>query len=143
DDVRARQAIQLALDIDELTTVVDPGSTAPDSLYGPTSPFHPEKSIFPEHDADAAQKLFDEIAADGTPLSFTVTMPGSGFFTRTAEYLQSRLSQYDNVTVQIESVDNATLDEKVFRKQDYQLSAQIVPVPDPEPNLAKLLATGG
>lgn len=143
DDVRARQAVQLAIDLDDITQVVDPGSSAPDSLYGPESPFHPEKSTFVAHDADAAQELFDEIAADGTAVSFTVTMPQSGFFTRIGEYLQSRLSQFDNVTVEVETLDNASLDERVFRKQDYQLSAQIVPVPDPEPNLAKLLKTGG
>ncbi|MGM7699105.1 ABC transporter substrate-binding protein [Microbacterium sp. A84] len=143
DDVRARKAIQLALDLDDLTQVVDPGSTAPDSLYGSESPFHPGESVFVEHDADAAQELFDELADEGTPVSFAVTMPQSGFFTRVAEYLQSRLSQYDNVAVTVETVDNATIDERVFRNQDYQLSAQIVPVTDPEPNLAKLLATGG
>jgi len=143
DDVRARRAIQLALDIDDLTQVVDPGSTAPDSLYGPESPFHPGTSIFVAHDAEAAQSLFDELAAEGTPVSFTVTMPQSGFFTRVAEYIQSRLSQFADVTVSVDVVDNATLDERVFRNQDYQLSAQIVPVPDPEPNLAKLLQTGG
>jgi len=143
NDLRARQAVQLALNIEELTSVVDPGSTAPDSLYGPESAFHPGDSIFVEHDAKAAQALFSELAADGNPVSFTVTMPQSGFFTRTAEYLQSRLAQYDDVTVQIETLDNATLDERVFRKQDYQMSAQIVPITDPEPNLAKLLQTGG
>ncbi|MEV1128703.1 ABC transporter substrate-binding protein [Agromyces sp. NPDC049794] len=143
DDLRARQAVQLALDIADLTAVVDPGSTAPDSFFGPESAFHPEKSAFVEADQEAAQELFDELAEEGAPVSFAITMPASGFFTRTAEYLQSRLSQFENVTVTIDTVDNATLDERVFRNQDYQMSAQIVPVTDPEPNLAKLLRTDG
>lgn len=143
NDIRARQAVQLALDISDLTAVVDPGSTAPDSFFGPESAFHPGESVFVQSDKDAAQDLFDELAAEGTPVSFAITMPGSGFFTRTAEYLQSRLSQFDGVTVTIDTVDNATLDERVFRNRDYQMSAQIVPVTDPEPNLAKLLRTGG
>lgn len=143
DDIRARQAVQLALDIADLTAVVDPGSTAPDSFYGPDSPFHPGASVFVKQDTKAAQKLFDELADEGKAVSFAITMPGSGFFTRTAEYLQSRLAQFDNVSVTIETLDNATLDERVFRNRDYQLSAQIVPVTDPEPNFAKLLKTGG
>src|SRR5690554_2524902 len=65
DDVRARQAVQLALDINDLTAVVDPGSSAPQSFYAPDSAFFPSESIFVQPDKDAAQELFDELAADG------------------------------------------------------------------------------
>jgi peptide/nickel transport system substrate-binding protein len=143
NDVKARRAVALALDLNDLTTVVDPGSSAPDSLYGPTSDFHPDARQLPTYNKDEAQKLFDQIAAAGTPLSFMISMPTSGFFRRSAEYLQSRLSQFKNVTVTIELLDNATLDRKVFQGRDFALSAQIVPVADPEPNLYKLLHTGG
>lgn len=143
DNPKARRAVALAIDLADLTAVVDPSSKAPDSLYGPTSPFHPASRVLPGHDKAQAQKLLDEVAATGKPLAFTVSMPASGFFRRSAEYLQSRLSQYKNISVTIEVLDNAALDRKVFQNKDFALSAQIVPVTDPEPNLYKLLHTGG
>lgn len=143
DDPRARKAVALALDTKELAQVVDPGSSPPDSLYGTSSPFHPATSLMPKQDTAQAQRLLDELAAEGKPLKFTVSMPASGFFRRTSEYLQSRLSTLKNVQAEIEVLDNATLDRKVFTNRDFALSAQIVPVADPEPNLYKLLHSGG
>ncbi len=143
DDLRARQAVVLALDTKELAQVVDPGSTPPDSLYGTSSPFHPGTGVMPEQDTARAQELLDELAAAGEPLKFTISMPASGFFRRTSEYLQSRLSTLKNLQVEIEVLDNASLDRQVFTNRDFALSAQIVPVADPEPNLYKLLHSGG
>ncbi|KAB8189650.1 ABC transporter substrate-binding protein [Nonomuraea phyllanthi] len=143
DDPKARKAVVLALDTKEMAQVVDPGSTAPDSLYGASSPFHPSASAVPAQDVAGAQRLLDELAATGKPLRFTVSMPASGFFRRTAEYLQSRLSRLRNIQVEIEVLDNAALDRKVFTNRDFALSAQIVPVADPEPNLYKLLHSDG
>jgi peptide/nickel transport system substrate-binding protein len=143
DDPKARKAVALALDTTELAKTVDPGAAAPDSLYGTASPFHPATSLMPKQDTAEAQRLLDELAAAGKPLSFTISMPASGFFRRTAEYLQSRLSGLKNIKVQIEVLDNATLARKVFSGRDFDLSAQIVPVADPEPNLYKLLHSGG
>jgi peptide/nickel transport system substrate-binding protein len=143
DDVRARRAVAMALDLNDLASVVDPGAGAPAGLFGPSSPYGDGDAPLVPHDTAGAQKLFSELAAEGKPVAFTVTLPQSGLFQRTAEYVQSRLSTLRDVSVQIEIVDNATLDQKVFRDHDYDLSAQIVPLPDPEPNLYKLLHSGG
>lgn len=143
NDLRARRGVQLALDVQDMASVIDPGSSAPLSLYGPTSPFYPARPAPVAQNREAAQKLFDELAAEGKPVNFRITLTASGFFKSIAEYLQSRLSQFRNVTVSIDIVDNATLDKRVFRDRNYQLSAQIVPVADPEPNLYKLLRTNG
>ncbi|MFI7446082.1 ABC transporter substrate-binding protein [Nonomuraea sp. NPDC049714] len=143
DDVKARRAVVLALDTQQMAQVVDPGATAPDSLFGASSPFHPAAGTVPAHDGAGAQKLLDELAAAGEPLKFTISMPASGFFRRTAEYLQSRLSQLKNIQVEIEVLDNASLDRKVFTNRDFAVSAQIVPIADPEPNLYKLLHSDG
>lgn len=143
NDIRARQAILYAIDRTDYADVVDPSSEAPESLYGPNSDFFPESSPYPEADPAKAQELFDELAAEGKPVSFTVTVVPSGFFSRTGEYLQSRLSEYNNVNVEIEVLDNAALDERVFQNRDYEMALQIVPIADPEPNLAKLLETDG
>ncbi|WP_187414831.1 ABC transporter substrate-binding protein [Nonomuraea sp. PA05] len=143
DDAKARKAVVLALNTKEMAQIVDPGSTTPGSLYGASSPFRPAASVLPAQNVAEAQRLLDELAAAGEPLSFTVSMPASGFFRRTAEYLQSRLSTLRNIKVEIEVLDNAALDRKVFTNRDFALSAQIVPVADPEPNLYKLLHSGG
>ncbi len=143
NEARARKAVQLALDVQDFAAVIDPGSSAPLSLYGPTSPFYPAKPAPVAQNKEAAQKLFDELAAEGKAVNFKITLTASGLFRRMAEYVQSRLSQFRNVTVSIEVVDNATLDKRVFRDRNYQFSAQIVPVADPEPNLYKLLRTDG
>lgn len=143
-DVRARRAVATALDLADLAAVIDPGSAAPVGLYGQHSPFTTRGAVpLVPHDREAAQALFDELAREGTPLSFTITTAQSGLFRRTAEYLQSRLGTFRNVTVTIDIVDNATMDQRVFRNRDYDLTAQIVPVADPEPNLYNLLYTNG
>ncbi|GGV29633.1 ABC transporter substrate-binding protein [Actinomadura cremea] len=142
DDVRARRAVQLALDADDMASVIDPGASAPTGLYGPSSPYRTE-GAFPAHDPGRAQRLFTELAREGRPVEFTVSTATSGFFVRTAEYLQSRLGRFDGVKVEIETLDNASIDQKVFSQRDFELSVQIVHVGDPEPNLSKLLASGG
>ncbi|MFD2399706.1 ABC transporter substrate-binding protein [Prauserella oleivorans] len=142
DDVRARRAVQLALDLDDMASVIDPGARASSSLYGPASPYHSEDGL-PASDAERAQMLFDELAGEGKPVEFTVSLGSSGFFVRTGEYLQSRLQQFSGVRVEIETLDNAMIDQKVFSQRDFQLSVQIVHVSDPEPNLSKLLSSGG
>lgn len=142
DDVRARRAVRLALDVDDMASVIDPGASAPSGLYGPSSPYR-TGAARPAHDPAGAQRLFDELAAEGKPVEFTASVATSGFFVRTAEYLQSRLGRYDGVRVEIETLDNATIDQKVFSQRDFQMSAQIVHLSDPEPNLSKLLARDG
>jgi peptide/nickel transport system substrate-binding protein len=142
DDPRARRAVQLAIDTGEMAATIDPGASAPSSLFGPDSPYFSEGAL-PGADAERAQELFNEIAEDDGPLSFTASMPGSGLFSRSAEYLESALGEFDGVEVEVEILDNASLDEKVFSSRDFHLSAQIVHVTDPEPNLSKLLTTDG
>ncbi|MBB4932886.1 peptide/nickel transport system substrate-binding protein [Lipingzhangella halophila] len=142
DDLRARRAIQLAINTDDMASVIDPGSSAPSSLYGPDSRYYTEGTLT-AGDREQAENLFDELAEEDGPVTFTVSVPSSGLFVRSAEYLQSRLGEFDGVRVEIEILDNASLDQKVFSERDFQLSVQIVHVSNPEPNLAKLLATDG
>ncbi|MGI5326937.1 ABC transporter substrate-binding protein [Actinomadura nitritigenes] len=142
-DKRARQAVAYALNPDDLVKVVDPGSTAPKGVLADNSPFFDASTPLPRNDPAKAQQLLNTIAADGKPLKFALTVPASGFFRKTAEYIQSRLSSLRNVTVQVDTVDNATLTQRVFRDKDFQASVQIVPVTDPEPDLFNLLHSDG
>jgi peptide/nickel transport system substrate-binding protein len=142
-DVRARRAVARAIDPADLVTVVDPGSTAPKGILAAGSPYNDAAAPLPPGDKAAAQRLLDELAADGKPLKFSLTVPASGFFRKTAEYIQSRLTGLRNVSVQVDIVDNATLTQRVFRDRDFMASVQIVPISDPEPDLYNLLHSDG
>ena len=70
DDVRARRAVSLALDRDALNLSSTTGSGRSPNTCSRKVPLLRGRSAV-THDTDAAQVLFDELAADGTPLSFT------------------------------------------------------------------------
>lgn len=142
-DVRAREAVAYALDTADMVKVIDPGSSAPKGLLAENSPFFDPSAPMPGHDRAKAQELLNEIAADGTPLSFTLTVPASGFFRKSAEYVQSRLSGLRDITVKVDVVDNATFTQRVFRDRDFMASVLIVTVTDPEPDLYNLLHSEG
>lgn len=107
DDERARRAVVLAVDRDALNAAVYSGDAQiPDTLFPETSPFYADLPL-PEHDHDAAQASFDELASEGEPVRFTfMTYPGSDN-KATAEGVQAQLSAYDNVEVEVEIVDYA------------------------------------
>jgi peptide/nickel transport system substrate-binding protein len=106
DDVRARQAVTLGVDRDALLAVIQPGETggAPETLFADGSPFNGDTTL-PAYDHDAAQELFDELAADGKPVAFTITSYPTTVGRQTTEAIQAQLNQYDNVEVQVEVLD--------------------------------------
>lgn len=89
-DVRAREAVSKALDVDVINDVVFQGaSTRADSLFNEKSPFHTGQPLR-EHDPERAQALFDELAAEGSPLSFTITTAADPTSRAFAESMQAR-----------------------------------------------------
>lgn len=105
DDVRARQALSYALDLDALSDSVSRGyPSAPKTLFTKDSPFYLDIPLS-EYDHDKAQELFDELAAEGKPLEFAYTLfPGSDLVFAA---LQSQLKEYDNVTVTADQRDTS------------------------------------
>ncbi|HET8993896.1 MAG TPA: ABC transporter substrate-binding protein [Rhodococcus sp. (in: high G+C Gram-positive bacteria)] len=105
DDERARRALALAIDIDALNEVVFAGrADLPRTLFDENSPFYADIPIS-THDPDAAQKLFDELAAEGKPVSFTFLAYTSVENKAVAEAVQAQLSAFDGVEVQVEVLD--------------------------------------
>ncbi|MGN5240194.1 ABC transporter substrate-binding protein [Rhodococcus sp. SJ-3] len=105
DDERARRALALAIDIDALNEVVFAGrAELPRALFDESSPFYANIPI-PAHDPDAAQKLFDELAAEGKPVSFTFLAYTSVENKAIAEAVQAQLSTFDGVDVRVEVLD--------------------------------------
>ncbi|ALJ21203.1 ABC transporter substrate-binding protein [Microbacterium sp. No. 7] len=97
DDVRARQALISAIDLDAMNVASQGGyAIVPETLFVEGTPFFSDVPL-PGYDPELAQRLFDELAAEGKPVDFAATFYATG--TATFESLQAQLSQYDNVTV--------------------------------------------
>lgn len=145
DDERARRAMYLALDRNELAQVAlgSADATAIDTLFVEESPFHESDVQFPDPDATEAQRLFDELAAEGKPVDLSYINIAGEVNARTAQYVQAKLTEFDNVSVDIETLDVTAARERVFVNRDYDMSPYpgAYKFPDPEPGLYNLLAT--
>lgn len=131
DDVRARRAVSQALDLDALNDVVFNGEGEyPTTLFPEGSPYFADIPLS-SHDKDAAQKLFDEIAADGKPVSFTFLSYPTQETKAAAEALQAQLSAFDNVEVKVEVADYAAATARAgARDFDMIISSAITQDPD-------------
>jgi len=134
DDVRARKAVAAALDLDAMDSAVYSGKgEVPRTLFTKSSPFYSDKQLA-KTDRAAAQKLFDELAAEGKPVSFTFktfpTPEGKG----AAESVQAQLSGFQNVTVKVQTVDQAEV-PKLRTNHDFDMMISSALFGDPEPRL--------
>ncbi|MCK0090156.1 ABC transporter substrate-binding protein [Rhodococcus sp. HNM0563] len=131
DDIRARQAVQLALDTDNLNLIVYNGEgVVPETLFAEESPYYQDLP-FPETNSEEAQKLFDELAAEGKPVSFTfMSYPASESKTL-AEAVQAQLSAYDNVDVKVEIHDITNAHARTAAR-DFDMSITSAIVQDPD-----------
>ncbi|UOR01896.1 ABC transporter substrate-binding protein [Leucobacter allii] len=147
DDERARRAMYLALDRAELAQVAlgSAEATAIDTMFVADSPYHEADITFPEPDTEEAQALFDELADEGAPVEITYVNIAGEVNSRTAQFIQAKLSEFENVTVDIETLDVTAAREQVFVNRDYDMSPYpgAYKFPDPEPGLYNLLASGG
>lgn len=148
DDPRAREAIYLSLDRQELAEVAQGSEEAQaiDTLFRPDSDFHEPDLTFPETDRERAQELFDELADEGEPVEFTyVNITGNEANSRTAQYIQTQLTDMDNVEMEIENIDITAARERVFINRDYDMSPYpgSYRIADPEPALWNLMHSEG
>ncbi|KSZ57090.1 ABC transporter substrate-binding protein [Rhodococcus pyridinivorans KG-16] len=131
DDIRARQAVQLALDPDNLNTVVYNGEGAvPTSLFPEGSPYYTGAPL-PETNSEEAQKLFDALAAEGKPVSFTFMSYPASESKMLAEAVQAQLSAYDNVDVKVEMHDITNAHARTASR-DFDMSITSAIVQDPD-----------
>jgi peptide/nickel transport system substrate-binding protein len=71
--------VYLALGMEALNESFTSGaSEVPTSCFPGGSPFHNPDVSFPEPDREEAQRLLDELAAEGDPVSFTIAVPARG-----------------------------------------------------------------
>lgn len=131
DDERARRAVNLALDLDAMNSVVYNGDgQVPDSLFAESSPFYNDVD-WPAADKETAQELFDELAAEGKPVSFTFMSYPTQDSKVAGETVQAQLSAFDNVEVKVEVLDYAQATTRSnARDFDMMISSAIVQDPD-------------
>jgi peptide/nickel transport system substrate-binding protein len=116
DDVRMRQAVQLAFNRDDFNKVLYNGKAAVvDTFLTKSSPLFDPAQVQPCCDLAKAQKLVDSYVAEktaGRPVTFTITYPAA--LRNEGEYLQQLFNtQLKNVTAQLEIVDTPTLTARV------------------------------
>lgn len=131
DDERARRAVNLAADMEGVNLVAFEGNgVVPQTLFPEGSPFYEDISL-QESDAEEAQRLFDELAADGKPLSFTFTTYSLVEARAAAETLQAQLSAFDNVEVKVETLDFAAAQTRV-NSRDFDMTISSANIQDPD-----------
>jgi peptide/nickel transport system substrate-binding protein len=114
DDIRARQAVYHTADQQALLdTVADGAGEVPRTFLPESSPYYDESQEVPQPDPEEAQRLLDELADEGEPLSFTIVAPGGDAYTH-AVALQTQLSAFDNIEVEVEQQDGATYGTNLY-----------------------------
>jgi peptide/nickel transport system substrate-binding protein len=131
DDIRARRAVSQAIDLDFVNLAVYSGhGVVPRTLFTKDSPYHTDTPLS-RQDAAEAQRLFDELAAEGKPVKFTYTAFPTAEDKASAESIQSQLSAFDNVEVDVELVDFPTgLQRQRNNEFDMMISSAQVQEPD-------------
>ncbi|QFG20188.1 ABC transporter substrate-binding protein [Actinomadura sp. WMMB 499] len=134
DDIRARRAVSAAMDVDATNLSQYNGhGEVPRRLFAESSPFYSDVELR-KHDKALAQKLFDELAAEGEPVSFTFTAQNSTESLGVAESVQAQLGAFENVDVEIRTIASAET-AKVYGSHDFEMLISSTLMVDPEPQL--------
>ncbi|SQD98614.1 Extracellular solute-binding protein family 5 [Parafrankia sp. Ea1.12] len=133
NDIRARQAVAAALDIDALNLAAYNGTGTPvDTLFSKASPFYSDTPLR-KADKATAQRLFDELAAEGKPVSFTFSTYPSSENRAIAENVQAQLGSFKNVKVEVATVDYRI--GAMRTTHDFDAIVSAAAFQDPEPRL--------
>jgi len=139
NDVRARQAIVMAIDRVDYAKIVNNGLLQPiNSVFRPDSPFFDQGIQELPYDPTKAQQLFDQLAADtGGPLTFTLFTFNASSYVSSAEYMQAVLNKFRNVKMTIDAAASPQQQSRVIGGQ-YSIAAFGNPFDDPEPGWTSL-----
>jgi peptide/nickel transport system substrate-binding protein len=142
NDVRARQAVSWALDPVKITKAIYPADEPATTLFTKASPYYNPKIKAAVNDPKKAQALLDQLAAEGKPLSFSVTSSPAPDVRQTAEAIQTQLAAYKNVTVKVVALDGAGFGA-ALSTSNYDAVMAGASAPNPEPVLATYFQTNG
>jgi len=139
DDPRAREAVSKAVDLDAVNAAAYEGKAlVPYNLFATDSPFYDERISLKKFDKSSAQRLFDEIAASGRAVAFTITAYQTAESRTVSEAVQAQLSAYKNVEAKVEVLDSAAAGAKIA-KNSFQVIPTSLSFRDPDPQLYESL----
>lgn len=142
NDIRARQALSAALDMKAMDLAIYNGKgKTVDTLFADSSPFYSPDLKLSNPDKANAQRLFDELAAEGKPVSFTFKSFSTPENKAAAESVQAQLSTFRNVTAKVEVVDISTA-AQLSQSHDYDMLISSAHFIDPEPRLYSVFHSG-
>lgn len=142
NDVRARQAVYLALDRAALANVWAPGNPVSTNYFPKSSPYYNPSLDWGPQDKAKAQDLFNQLAAEGKPVKFAILWP-TGTNSTTAQYVASALSAFKNVSVTTKIVLPAQYTVDLNQHQNYQMTAYGFYNSALFPTTAAIFGTGG
>ncbi|MFF0817227.1 ABC transporter substrate-binding protein [Rhodococcus sp. NPDC003318] len=132
NDVRARKAFATALDLDGINNAAFEGAAElPHTLFDESSPFYKDIPLAEQNRAEA-QRLLDELAAEGKPLEFTLSLYPAN--RAVGEAIQTQLSTYKNIKINLRTIDLAQLGQ-IMAQKDYESLVAGLMFSDPEPRL--------
>ncbi|WP_051102562.1 ABC transporter substrate-binding protein [Parafrankia elaeagni] len=134
DDIRARQALSAALDMEAFNLAVYNGTAqVPEKLFAESSPFYADIPLR-KPDRALAQRLFDELAAEGKPVTFAFSSFPTSQNRAMAENVQAQLSSFENVKVEVKIVDFSQV-AALRTTFDFDALVSSAFFQDPEPRL--------
>lgn len=142
DDQRVRQAVAVGVDYQALLeTVQGPAAVAADNFAADEAPWRTDDSALGAYDVDEATRLIEDYLADTGASSLDLKIMCGPNHIPMAEFVQTALSQIDNVSVEVETVDQATLISRSYA-HDYQMTFWGYPTVNPDPDLYQATVTG-
>lgn len=146
-DIRARQAVQLAVNPTELvqTLTQDPSAEGSTALFPDISPYYDADATLPDQDVEAAQKLVDEVTADGTPFTINLLIAAVPELVRAGELFQLTLQQLNGVTVNLTQVPIAEWRASAYDKDDFDVTFYpgVFDLNSPQVGFGNLFGVGG
>jgi peptide/nickel transport system substrate-binding protein len=135
NDIRARQAVAMAIDPKDYVNVIDAGAVDPqDSAFRHQSPFFDPSILQLPYDPTKAQQLFDQLAADhGGPLKFTMSTFPANNFQLAAQYIQGTLNKFRNVQMSIATESSQAHQTSCNTRAFDSICHTAIPFDDPDP----------
>jgi ABC-type transport system substrate-binding protein len=138
----AREAFSLAINRTGAASAFATGTAPADNLFAKTSPFYDPKYNWPASNPAKAQQLFNQLAASGDPVKFTYETIAAPQFEVEANYLQSQLASYKNVSISIKAVPAAQYTQDIANSS-YQMVPHGLYMTTPVPSAINYFSVGG
>jgi peptide/nickel transport system substrate-binding protein len=134
NDPRARAAVVKAIDPKALNQAAYEGTAeVPRTFFAKESPFYVPGVEITGYDRQGAQGLFDQLAAEGKPVKFTMISFNTTETKRVFEAIQTQLRTYRNVHVELDVRDSSAALAALADRSYQAMPIGGLAVDDPEP----------